>query len=166
MADVFRFDSTDPLITARLNATEIANVTSWQGSYDYNFEFHNGHPTGYPIYVRPVGNRDTSNLPKFDTKNKSANDYRAITSLANGQKLRSALTSTAQQDVLNVIANNWATLALLATRWWTNKMAPVIVQAPIIVQPTDKACNVSTCVGRVPLVTSGKAACDTCFKYQ
>jgi len=166
MADVFRFSSTDTLIAARLSITEIAAVTVWQSSYDYDFEFHNGHPTGYPIYVRPSGNTDTSNIPKFDTLNKSATNYNAISKFANHTKLTSALRNTAQQDILNVISNNWATLSLLATRWWTNQMAPVIVVPVVVPVATVKTCDVPNCGGQVTIVSSGKSPCDTCWKYQ
>lgn len=162
MADKFRFDGTDAIVTTYLTIAEIANVAYWQASYDYDFEFHTGHTTGNPIYIRITGNRDTSNVPKFDTLNKNASDYTAIANFANGEKLK-RLTQQAQLDVLAVIANNWAILSSLANRYWIT--GPPRVVAPVVVA-TTKVCNVPGCGGQVPIVRSGKAPCPVCSKYQ
>ena len=166
-ADLFSFQDNDPIVTKYLNATERAAVALWQTSAEYRFEFHTGHDTGNPIYIRPVGNSDKKNLPKFDTKNKTATSYHArntttvsVNTLANGGKLARALGSAAQTEIETLIQTSWASLALLATRFWTNTPAPAIVVAA-----TDKACKAAGCAGRVP-ITSDKSACDTCFVYQ
>jgi hypothetical protein len=166
-ADLFSFKATDPIVTKYLNATERAAVALCQTSTEYEFEFHTGHDTGNPIYVRPDGNTDKKNLPKFDTKNKTAASYHArnttsvsVNTLANGGKLASALGSAAQLEIETLISASWASLALLATRFWTDTLAPAVVVAA-----TDKACKATGCAGRVP-ITSSKSACDTCFAYQ
>jgi hypothetical protein len=93
-------------------------VTTWQTSDEFMFEFHPGHTTGYPIYIRPAGNTDSSNVPKIDTKNKFAYHYAAITDIANDGKLTSALSNTAQTELLAIIQAEWASLVTLARRYW------------------------------------------------
>ena len=123
----FEFKKADAQITQRLTATEIAKIVTVQKSTAYYFEFHSGHTTGYPIYVRPKGNSDKSNLPKFDTKNKSATDYKKYTDLANGQKL-SGLGQTVQTEIENIIKNNWKILQTFAQRYWDGEDAPQAAQ--------------------------------------
>jgi hypothetical protein len=117
--DNFTFTAQDPLVTTYLTATEIKAVKYWQQSGAYELEFHDGHSIGRPIYVRPVGNTDRSNVPKLDTLNKSASDYPSVSSLANGMKLRKELKNRDQADLEAVISKSWDSLALLAQRYWT-----------------------------------------------
>ncbi len=118
MPDTFTFTKTDPLVQEYLTAEEIQTITTEQTSDAYVFEFHEGHDTGNPIYVRPDGNTDKSNLPKFDTKNKTAADYPTVESLANGGKLRRDLKNKDQNDLMNVIQNDWALLSKMARGYW------------------------------------------------
>lgn len=67
MADTFKLQNSDPIVRARLNSDERAAVGTWQVETSYDFEFHGGHATGGPIDVRPGGDADTSDLPKFDS---------------------------------------------------------------------------------------------------
>lgn len=165
MADPFDFVNTDLIVTTYLTQGERANIAVWQVSGEYHFEFHNGHPTGRPIYIRPDGNTEGANIPKFDTLNRTAANYNAITKFANGTKLRDALSNGAQAEILNIIANNWAVLSLLATRWWTNTIPPPPV--PVIAAPVNRACTMANCAGRVPIyANNGRAMCDTCFTWQ
>jgi hypothetical protein len=122
VAVLFRFEADDEIIVAYLPANTRANVTHWQTSDEYNFEFHSGHLTGNPIYIRPDGNRDGSNVPKFDTLNKNASDYSTIGSFANSGKL-DGLSNRAKNDILAIISNNWAALQALANNYWV--MGPV-----------------------------------------
>jgi hypothetical protein len=64
----YRFRHDDPIIVGHLRQPEIHDVTTWQVSDEYTLEFHPGHPTGYPIYIRPDNCGAKSNLPKIDTK--------------------------------------------------------------------------------------------------
>lgn len=117
MAVLFKFKADDPIIQGYLPSNVRNAITIWQSSDEYDFEFHSGHLTGNPIYIRPAGNRDTSNVPKFDTQNKSASDYTAISSFANGEKL-TGLSTRAKNEILNIIQNNWAALSALARNYW------------------------------------------------
>jgi len=166
MADVFRFVNTDGWVTRLLTQGERNAVARWQLNGSYDFEFHNGHPTGYPIYIRPNGNRDNANLPKFDTLNHTAADYATIAGFANAQKLRqNPLTNPDRADILAVVGQNWATLVRMAQRWWTNTLPPPPVV--VIAAPVTKACNQPDCAGRVPIYAhNARAMCDTCYIFQ
>ena len=167
MPDTFHFQANDDLVQRYLNQTERGNVATWQQSDGWVFEFHTGHTTGSPIYVRPDGNTDKSNLPKFDTQNKTANDYSTCSKLANGGKLiqqtkKGGLSKQDQAELENIIAQSWASLSLLAQRYWTRTPAPQVVQ-----QATTKPCTATpNCTGQVQIVQSGKAPCSVCYKYQ
>jgi hypothetical protein len=171
MPENFKFQDDDTTVRTYLNTAERAKVGTWQSSSDFTFEFHEGHGTGYPIYIRPDGNTDKSNLPKFDTLNKTAASYRpkdakqvSLAALANGNKLLK-LSSKTQADIVAVIDGSWVSLALLASRRWTQTKAP----ADPLAAPTDRACTATAnCTGRVPIVAgkSSKQMCPVCFKYQ
>jgi hypothetical protein len=120
----FAWKSDDDLVSSYLSSGERSAVQRWQTSSDYVFEFHPGHPTGYPIYVRKVGNTEKSNLPKFDTKNCMASMYNDINKFSNGAKLRRDLNNAAQTDLLAVVTTEWEALKLLAKRYW--KSTPVV----------------------------------------
>jgi hypothetical protein len=112
----FNFQDNDPVVMDNLTSGEVKAVKTWQKSEEYTLEFHDGHDTGNPIYVRPTGNNENSNLPKMDTKNKSADSYKLITSFANGAKLNGALKNRGKADLLAIVANEWATLSVLESQ--------------------------------------------------
>ena len=122
MAVLFRFDAEDEVVVAYLASDVRGNITRWQISDEYNFEFHTGHPTGNPIYIRPDGNTDGSNVPKFDTLNHQASDYANINSFANSEKL-GGLSNRAKTDILEIISQNWVALQTLARNYW--QLGPV-----------------------------------------
>lgn len=122
------WDNTDQFVQDYLTGGEIAGVAHWQASGDYTFEFHGGHTTGYPIYIRPTGNTDHSNIPKVDTKNVYVGTYNTIADIANDGKLTAALSIAAQAELIAIITNEWATLKTLAERFWTD--SPVNVARP------------------------------------
>ncbi len=162
----FPFQANNDLVQKYLNQIERKDVTTWQKSDEWVFEFHTGHKTGNPIYVRPKGNKDTSNLPKFDTTNKEASDYSACSKLANGGKLiqqqkKGGLSKKDQEELESIITDSWDALSLLAKRYWSGTEAPAVD-----VQPTTKDCKDPNCQGQVPIVKSGKAACPVCYQYQ
>ena len=96
----------------------MSGVTSWQARDDYDFELHSGHLTGYPIYIRAdLWARVTSNIPKFDTLNKSAADYTTIGNFANSDKL-DRLPLAAKNEILRLLDDNWGALAELAQNYW------------------------------------------------
>jgi hypothetical protein len=120
----FAWKSDDDLVSSYLTAGERSAITRWQQSVAYVFEFHPGHTTGNPIYVRPVGNTDKSNLPKFDTLNCMAAMYDDINKFSNGAKLRQQLNNAAQTDLVQVVTTEWDKLQELARRYWNNE--PVV----------------------------------------
>ena len=177
----FRFTAGDAVVVARLNRTERDAVTVWQQLDTYTFEFHDGHDTGNPIYFRAAGNKDKKNVPKIDTLNCTAASYHgthqgrptgavSINAFRNGDKLAAALNAASTQEIQNIVATSWNAIALLAQRFWTDTAPPLtateIAAAAAAAAPTDKACTVPNCAGRVPIVASGKAACSVCFKFQ
>lgn len=118
MAVQFRFEADNPVVTGFITATLRGAITTWQTRDDYVFELHDGHLTGYPIYIRPdVCARDKSNIPKFDTLNKTAANYTTIKSFANDDKL-DKLPLPSKTEVLAIIAANWVALTELAQNYW------------------------------------------------
>lgn len=94
-------------------------LPSPQQTFTYDFEFHPMHTTGNPVYIRMVGNDDTSLMTKFDTKNKSApklpkkGDRRnAAQDFHNLEKLTLNSTELAELEVL--IKSNFAFLQYMA----------------------------------------------------
>lgn len=114
----YEFKAGDPMIVGHLHQPEILDIRTWQQSSEYTLEFHQGHATGYPIYIRPAGNSDNSNIPKIDTKNKFACDYDTIAKITNGEKLNTSLSTGAKQELLNIIADNWDILKTLSECIW------------------------------------------------
>ena len=119
MPVLFRFDENDSVLQGYLSSVRLTAVTTWQTSHEFSFEFHSGHTTGHPIYVRPATNRDSSNVPKMDTINHSASDYDSTAKFANGEKL-SVLSNPAKANLLAIVEQNWDALKELATNYWTN----------------------------------------------
>ena len=72
----WKFTANDPVVRRYMNATERAAVTGWQNdALPISFEFHPGHATGEPLYIRVDGNDDNANVPKVDTKHASAANF-------------------------------------------------------------------------------------------
>jgi len=120
MPDTFRAVATDQLVIRynRGNLIALAQVST-----NYVFEFHGGHETGNPVYVRVDGNKDSSNVPKFDTKNKTAASYTSYSKLANSGKLDQAkkdkdLTSADLTEITNLIVHNFAFFQQLASDYY------------------------------------------------
>jgi hypothetical protein len=65
VSDDFNFKRDDEYIRTRLTAEEINGVTRWQGKYEYQFSFHDGHPLGWPVYYLERTGRD---LPKINLR--------------------------------------------------------------------------------------------------
>jgi hypothetical protein len=120
MPDTFRVVATDPIVTKynRGNLIALAQVST-----NFVFEFHGGHETGNPVYVRVDGNKDNSNVPKFDTKNKTAANYTSYSKLANSGKLDQAkkdkdLTNADLTEITNLVVNNFAFFQQLASDYY------------------------------------------------
>ncbi|MCB9529968.1 MAG: hypothetical protein H6701_16540 [Myxococcales bacterium] len=161
MPDLFEFKANDPIVTRYLTQTERSQVTRWQTTTGWKFEFHGGHTTGQPVYVRPDGNRDNSNLPKMDTLNKSANDYLIIDRFANGNKLKTGLGNPQKTDLLAVVAASFNWLALISDRYHNGVVPQQQVQ---VQQQQTKICT--ACQGVMPFYGKGiKSQCPTCYAY-
>jgi hypothetical protein len=163
-ATVFEFADANPTVRMYMNTAERALVTAWHPvNAGWQIELHPGHPTGEPFYIRIDGNKDKSNVPKADTLNFTAGQYANIATIKNWQKL-SSLGSAKKLVLTTFIVANFTHLTLIAHRWWNDEVAPA--DPVIVVAAVDKACIHAPCAGRVPVVISGKAACNTCFKFQ
>lgn len=124
----FNFTANDAVVTALLTPAEIEECERWQTYLDaYTFEFHPLHQTGYPIYFRPDGNTDSSNIPKIDTKNiaNGGTKYNLVTKIANPRKLTDALNQRQLDEILSIIKDSWDTLKIMAQRYWTKTDPPV-----------------------------------------
>ncbi|HET8728160.1 MAG TPA: hypothetical protein VFO41_11660, partial [Alphaproteobacteria bacterium] len=115
----FLFQADDPVVLAYLRQPEINRVGRWQTSNAYTFEWHDGHPTGHPLYIRPDGNGDNSNIPKVDTRNKTAAHYPDINAIPNSDKL-GGLRERDRAEILAIIHEEWDIFAELARRIWEN----------------------------------------------
>lgn len=161
MPDLFEFKANDQLVQRYLSPQERQQVTRWQTTTGRKFEFHGGHTTGYPVYVRPDTNNDTSNLPKMDTRNKGPNDYRLLDRFANGNKLKTQLSNPAKTDLLAIVEHSFATLALISTRYHEGTLPVIVVQN---VQPITKSCP--ACQTAMPFLGKGiKSQCPACYGY-
>lgn len=120
MPDLFRLVATDPLVTKYAAG---ATIVGPQTSTGFSFEFHGGHETGNPVYVRIAGNTDKSNVPKFDTLNKTAAKYPTYSSLANAGRLDKAkkekdLKNTDLDEISRLIRDNFATFQQIARGYY------------------------------------------------
>ena len=120
MPDTFRLVATDPLVVTHGGGVAIARA---QTSTKFVFEFHGGHETGNPIYVRVVGNKDKSNVPKFDTRNKTMGNYASYSALANSGKLDQAkkdkdLKQADLDELSQLISQNFALFQAMAASYY------------------------------------------------
>ena len=170
---VWKFTATDPVVMRYMNTQERNAVTAWQAAtLPIRFEFHPGHATGEPIYIRVDGATDNSNVPKVDTKTGSATDFgKNLESLSNYQKLVGGVlqgkkygaalgqgSATALRVLLNTQFNN---LQLIAHRYWNNEDPP---PDPVATAATRGCAATANCTGQVQN-TKGKNACPVCFQY-
>ena len=94
-------------------------LTRPQTCQAFDFEFHPGHTTGYPIYVRMEGNDDTKSMTKFDTKNKSAPQLPVKKDMSDGDFVnfdKVTLSSTEKTNLQILIRDNWEFLKYMAKR--------------------------------------------------
>jgi len=170
---LWKFTANDAVVQRYLNTAERNAVTAWQNAnLPIRFEFHPGHTTGEPLYIRVDGNADNANVPKVDTKDASASDFAAnLESLSNYQKLVGgnlkgkkvgALLSQGDATTLRVLLNTeFDNLQLIAHRYWNNEDPPADPTAPAATRP----CTATThCTGLVQN-TKGKSCCPVCYQY-
>ena len=120
MPDLFKVRPTDPLV---LRFQLQGQIVLQQVSDNFSFEFHGGHETGNPVYVRVEGNKDKSNVPKFDTLNKTAQNYPSYSDLANSGKLDQAkkdknLTNADLNEITQLITQNFAFFQAIAAAYY------------------------------------------------
>jgi hypothetical protein len=130
----FRFVKTDPIVAYYLDDSDLTSIVRWQTQYNYTFEFHEMHDTGNPIYIRPDGNTDDSNMTKIDTRNipNPALHYRNkakpnqpwIENIPNYSVI-SRLGAARISEITSIVAGEWKYLQKLAERKWTNWKKPM-----------------------------------------
>ena len=180
MATLFKMVTTDPLIQTYLTVAERGQINPQQAGDTWDFEFHGGHETGTPFYIRPAGNKVTHNLSKFDTHTL---DDRPLTysadNMVNSEHVEK-MKGAAKTHLYAVVSGNWGLLCTVSRRFKRGDRNGEIEQATLAAQaaaallaaaaaaaaPTTKACKFAPCPGHVPIVRDGKAACDTCWQYQ
>ncbi len=161
MADYFYWSATTAFLTGTggLAATDIAAVTSWQNTaLDYEFSLHTMHTAGWPIYVvnktRAKGGRGEKNMPKLDTKGKTA----AQLAFVNGAKL----LDTQSADALAVVGANLALFQQLARNYYEGIPAPTVAVVETV------QCKGSKCgkdITHVAAGDNGKRVCPHCKQW-
>lgn len=170
MPENFSYTKNDDVVRTWLSSDDRNQIGTEQALNTYTFEFHGGHTTGFPIYIRADGDTSTSNLPKFDTRNKSASDYNTINKFANSGKLNQYLNQHAKTEILNIVRNEWRRLQTLAANYWNNDRPAQTIQ--VVEGPGSLPCTHGHCNGTVPLVINEftkkreKQKCDTCYTIQ
>jgi hypothetical protein len=175
MATLWKLKANDQIVLRYLNTAERGRVTAWQqDGWPWDLEFHTGHDTGDPIYIRVTGNTDGTNVPKVDTKTITATELATdLSAVKNYQKLAggkikgkpyAALLTTGQQSTLRVfLQTQLPHLKIIGRRYWNAEAVP---PDPIvtIVAPTRPCAGTTDCAGLVPN-TKGKSSCPVCFQY-
>jgi hypothetical protein len=143
--DVFNFTRLDPRIVADLTIAEINGVTTWQSeALDYKFEFHTMHTIGYPVYLREGAINLRSNLPKIDTKDKTATTFNVV----NRDQINSR---ECLADFENVVAANFPLFQKLAKVYYDGKeVVATTPTAPMLVFRCTKVATVKPIHVRIP----------------
>jgi hypothetical protein len=176
----FKMIATDPLIQTYLTIAERGQINPQQAGDTWDFEFHGGHETGTPLYIRPNGNKATHNLTKFDTHTIDGQPLAYNAGNIINPEHVDAMKSAARNHLYAVVAGNWGLLRTVSWRFKRGDRNGEIEQANLAAQaaaallaaaaaaaaPTTKACKFPPCPGHVPIVRQGKAPCDTCWQYQ
>jgi hypothetical protein len=117
-AYLFKLTVQDPMAAYYLKKSPV-KLTRTQTCTKFDFEVHPMHTQGYPIYIRMVGNDDSSLMTKFDTKGKSAPQLAArgdgkkkTMDFHNLDKLE--LSSTELAEMERLIGDNYAFIQYLA----------------------------------------------------
>jgi len=159
----WHFKQTDDLVKYYLDQADINAVRRWQTLDGYTFEFHEGHETGNPIYIRPDGNTSQQSMPKVDTKNivnpalhyknsKKPNDP-WLENIANYEVLSASLTTQQLAEIAAIFVDNWSALQKVADRRWNNyKPAGQGVQAAGIGWVAKLKCQSALCRNRTILL--------------
>jgi hypothetical protein len=142
--DVFNFTRIDPRIVADLTTTEINGVTTWQSeTLPYEFEFHTMHTIGYPVYLRESAINLKSNLPKIDTKDKTATTFNVV----NREQINS---QACLADFENVVRANFPLFQKLAKVYYDGKEVATTPTAPMLVFRCTKVATVKPMYVRIP----------------
>ncbi len=128
MPDQFRCVPNDPFLIA--NYPTIANlIAQHQTAENYIFELHGGHETGNPIYIRIKDGDEvdssTSNVTKFDTKNKTKVEIVNSGRLTNKKQntLGTRLTDTEYGNLGIFCAANFAFFKRLGEEYYVKSPA-------------------------------------------
>lgn len=116
-ASLFKLEVNDTMVAYYLAKKVQVGLKRSQTCTGFDFEFHPGHPTGYPIYVRMVGNEDSKSMTKFDTKNKSAPQLPVKKDMSDGDFVnfdKVTLSSTEKTNLQILIRDNWEFLQYMA----------------------------------------------------
>jgi hypothetical protein len=146
----FLWQEDDETVRAHLNQAERNQVPRWQQSTTYKFEFHNGHNTGEPIYVRRNNTVGGKNLTKFDTLNHDTGV------MVNDNKL----TVQQKSEVEAILRDSWAQLKLFAHRYHNSILAP---PEPQLTQGGAPSCPKRGCSGKGRATSNGHV-CTKCGK--
>ncbi len=122
----FTWNNNNQVVMNHLNRIE-RQAMNEQKSSEYEFEFHDGHDTGYPIYIRPThteAQKWNSNIPKIDTKNNDSSKFNDIKDITNWVKLDKYIKTNGKKEILTIIQKDWKKLELFAKRFWTGVTAP------------------------------------------
>jgi hypothetical protein len=184
MPDNFQLNAHDDLVQLFLTRAERANIVNAQNTDAWEFEFHRGHDTGSPFYMRPRGCTLGQNLTKFDT-----HTINGAPLAYNNQNLRNRdviertckMSARDKEAMFRVISTNWALMGTLSLRWWGGiqqgeierraalAQAAVANQQPAVARtrvcglpvPWD---NGNACTGQVS-TNPGRWPCDTCGQF-
>lgn len=116
MPETFKFERTNTRVVKHLSALEIGGVAVWQNTdLNYEFEFHNGHELGHPVYMREGAINLTSNLPKIDTLNRTFDTVRVV----NEDQINSPACLA---DFTNVVRNNIALFQKLTKAYYEGEI--------------------------------------------
>lgn len=180
MPTLFKMVSTDPVVQRYLTLAERGRINPAQLGDAWNFEFHGGHETGTPFYIRPRDCTVKSNLSKFDTHTRELVRLEYAAGNLRNKEHVAAMGKADRDHLYAVLAGNWALLADLSRRFVAGDRNGDLERAQLEAEeaerrrqaaaraaaPTTKPCGFPPCPGNVPLVRSGKSACDTCWQYQ
>lgn len=119
----FNWVASDATLANELSSQDRLSIKVQQKRVaDWTFEFHEGHITGNPVYIRPAGCKVKSNLTKMDTKNIPLSTYLvkekfSFNKLANPEHVIS-LQKAIKDDMDDVITANYGLLQTAAKNYY------------------------------------------------
>lgn len=180
MPTLFKMVATDAVLQTYLTLAERNSIRPSQRGDAWNFEFHGGHETGTPFYIRPDGCGVNRNLSKFDTHTRDGTRLAYAADNMRNQEHVEAMSKANRDHLYEVVSGNWILLAAVSKRFPAGDRNGDIERAALAEEearrraaalaaqaaPKTKPCTSAACQGNVPIVASGKAPCDTCWQFQ